>query len=101
MCLWHLSQRNGNYVYVKTYTWTFIVALFKSHELETNQIFINMRMSKQTVAYLCYEILLGNKKETTIATHNLGRSQGNYTERQKLLPTVSFHLYNIFEMAKL
>lgn len=75
------NSRNGNYVYAKTCTWMFITALFKSHELETSQISINMWMSKQTVTYLCYEILLGNKKETTIAAHNLGRSQGNYTEQ--------------------
>ena len=77
-----------------------------SPKVETTQMSFNRWMVKKTVIHPYHGTLLSDKKEWTIDTHNsLNESQMNYAEWKKANPkrlyTIWFHLYNIFEMAKL
>lgn len=53
---------------------------------ETAQVSINCRMYKQSMEHSCYEILLGNKKEKTIGTHNTWMNLNNIIFSERRLP---------------
>ena len=58
------------------------------------------------VAHPCYGILLSNKKESTIDTHNnLDRIQGHYAEfykaRLNVSQTIQYQLDSILQMTEL
>lgn len=63
---------------------TNIHSIFSSYKLEITETSINKRKDKQNFIYPYSEIIINNKEEQAIDLCDMGGSQNNYTEWEKL-----------------
>lgn len=102
---WYLSFQNESlcshtHTHTKPCPWMVIAALFVIANTGVGTNALRRWMVKQTMVYTYHGILLTNKKQWTIDTHNiLDTSLRNYTAwKKKSQKGWWFYLYNIFEM---
>ena len=70
-------------VQAKTYKNVHSSFIYKTQNLETTQMSINSWIHKAIAVSPHNRILFSNKKESTINTHSMDRSQNNYAEWKK------------------